>query len=90
MPAVVLGLYALVGVVHEMAALRFWGVVRKITKAALMPVLVVYYALTAEPVLVVAVIAIAASWIGDLCLIRKEEPTFFRLGMVAFLLSHVF
>ncbi|MDR0283582.1 MAG: lysoplasmalogenase [Propionibacteriaceae bacterium] len=90
MPLVVLGLYGVVGVVHEVAALRFWGIIRKATKALLMPVLLIYYALTAEPVLVVAVIAIAASWLGDLCLIRKDEPTFFRGGMVAFLLSHVF
>jgi uncharacterized membrane protein YhhN len=40
--------------------------------------------------LAVVIIAIIFSWLGDLFLIRKDEPKFFRLGLVAFLLSHVF
>jgi len=90
MPTVMLAVYALVGLVHEVAALRFWDVVRKVTKAALMPVLLVYYAVTAEPVIVAALVAIALSWLGDVLLIRKDDPRFFRGGMAAFLLSHVF
>ena len=85
-----LGLYVVVGVVHEVAALRFWGALRKATKAALMVVLLVYYCVAANPVIVWAVVAIVFSCLGDVFLIRKDEPKFFRLGMVAFLLSHVF
>ena len=90
MSAIILGVYALVGVVHEISALRFWDLTRKITKAALMPVLLIYYMVTSDNLLAVAFIAIIFSWLGDIFLIRKEEPKFFRLGLVAFLLSHVF
>ena len=90
MSAIILGVYALVGVVHEVSALRFWDVMRKVTKAALMPVLLVYYIIAANNLLVAAFIAIILSWLGDIFLIRKDEPKFFRLGLVAFLLSHVF
>ena len=90
MPAIILGVYALIGVVHETSAVRFWEKTRKFTKAALMPVLLVYYVIASSDMLIAAIIAIAFSWLGDIFLIRKEEPKFFRLGMAAFLLSHVF
>jgi len=89
-PAIILGAYGLVGIIHEMAGLRFWELTRKITKGLLMPVLLIYYVLAAHQLLWTAVAAIALSWLGDLFLIRKDEPRFFRLGMVAFLLGHVF
>ncbi|HCC38221.1 MAG TPA: hypothetical protein DEQ14_11795 [Treponema sp.] len=90
MSAIILGVYALTGIVHETSALCFWDRTRKFTKAALMPVLLIYYIVTASDVLAVSVAAIVFSWLGDLFLIRKDEPKFFRLGMAAFLLSHVF
>jgi uncharacterized membrane protein YhhN len=90
MSAIILGAYALIGLVHEVSAIRFWEKTRKFAKAALMPILLIYYIVTAADWLTVAVIAIAFSWLGDVFLIRKDEPKFFRLGLVAFLLSHVF
>ena len=90
MPAIILGAYGLVGIVHELAGLRFWELTRKITKGLLLPVLLVYYVVAAHQFLWTALVAITLSWLGDLFLIRKDEPRFFRLGMVAFLLSHVF
>ena len=90
MPLLILGVYALIGLVHEISAIRFWEAIRKITKAALMPILLVYYLLSAHNMLAVALAAIILSWAGDIFLIRKEEPKFFKLGLIAFLLSHVF
>ncbi|MCL2318931.1 MAG: lysoplasmalogenase [Treponema sp.] len=90
MPAIILGVYVFAGAAHEVSAIRFWEKPRKFTKAALMPILLAYYAVTAADVLAVAVIAIVFSWLGDILLIRKDEPKFFRLGLVAFLLSHIF
>jgi uncharacterized membrane protein YhhN len=88
--AIILGVYALAGVVHEVSAIRFWDLTRKFTKAALMPVLLIYYIVTSANLLAVALIAIIFSWLGDIFLIRKDEPKFFRLGLAAFLLSHIF
>ena len=90
MSAIILGAYILAGLVHEASAVRFWEFPRKFTKAALMPVLLLYYLTTTANVLTVALVAIVFSWFGDIFLIRKDEPKFFRLGLVAFLLSHVF
>ena len=90
MSAIILVVYAITGIVHEVSAVRFWDKVRKFTKALLMPVLLVYYFVTAANFLTVALVAIVFSWLGDIFLIRKDEPKFFRLGLVAFLLSHVF
>ena len=90
MSAIILCVYALVGLIHEVSAVRFWEKTRKSTKAALMPVLLAYYIVASANLLAVAIVAIAFSWLGDIFLIRKEEPKFFRLGLVAFLLGHVF
>ena len=90
MSAILLGVYALAGIIHEVSAINFWDLARKFTKASLMPILLIYYIVTSANLLVVALIAIIFSWLGDIFLIRKEEPKFFRLGLVAFLLSHVF
>ena len=90
MPLIILGVYALVGLTHEVAGLRFWDVVRRVTKCLLMPVLIVYYCVRADGPLIVAIIAIVMSWIGDVILLGKDNNNLFRLGMAAFLLSHVF
>jgi len=87
---IMLGAYALVGLVYEVAAVRFREKLRKLAKVALMPVLGIFYGVAAPHPLVVTLVAIAFSWLGDILLIRKAEPRFFRLGMAAFLLSHVF
>jgi len=90
MPIVLLAVYAVVGVVHEVAALRFWNVLRAVTKCLLMPALLAYYCVAAHGPLVVAILAIAFSWLGDVILLGKDNINLFRLGMLAFLLSHVF
>ena len=77
MSVIILCAYAFIGFVHEVSALCFWEKVRKFTKAALMPVLLVYYITIASDLLVAAVIAITFSWLGDIlpCL-RKEAEVF--------------
>jgi len=55
-----------------------------------MPTLLVFYLLLAGQVSFTIVAAIVFSWAGDTLLIQKEKPLFFRLGLVAFLLSHIF
>jgi len=90
MSAILLCVYALTGIFHEVTAILFKEEYRKIAKISLMPVLIVYYFFTVSDLLVLVIIAILFSWAGDILLIRKEEPKFFRLGLVAFLLSHIF
>ncbi|MCL2632864.1 MAG: lysoplasmalogenase [Coriobacteriia bacterium] len=55
-----------------------------------MPTLLVFYLLQTGHIHFAVVAAIVFSWAGDALLIQKEKPLFFRLGLVAFLLSHVF
>jgi uncharacterized membrane protein YhhN len=90
MATTILIVYIIVGLIQEASGLFFWETPRKITKALLLPVLIVFYFAASSSVLVTVIIAFAFSWLGDVLLIKKEIPKFFRLGMVAFLLSHVF
>ena len=90
MSTIALTAYALVGAINLASAIRFMEGLRKLTKIALMPVLLLFYFISVAEILAVVIIAIVFSWLGDIFLIRKDEPKFFRLGLVAFLLSHVF
>jgi len=55
-----------------------------------MPTLLAFFLLQTSNVYFTVVAAIIFSWAGDALLIQKEKPLFFRLGLAAFLLSHVF
>jgi len=55
-----------------------------------MPALLVFYFLAAEHILFLVVSALVFSWAGDILLINKDKPVFFKLGLAAFLVSHVF
>jgi len=84
------GAYILVGIVNLVSAFYFKESLRKTTKCLLMPTLLVFYLLQAGQVHFAIVAAIVFSWAGDALLLLKEKPLFFRLGLAAFLLSHVF
>jgi len=85
----VLGVYGLVGIVNLVAALFFKESIRKLSKACLMPALLVFYIVGVGQIQFLVIAALVFSWAGDVLLIQKEKPTFFRLGLAAFLLSHV-
>lgn len=84
------GIYCVIAVVNLAGAFFFKESLRKITKCCLMPALLVFYLLGAERILFLVVAALVFSWAGDILLINKDKPAFFRLGLAAFLVSHVF
>ncbi|MDR3247774.1 MAG: lysoplasmalogenase [Treponema sp.] len=85
-----LGVYILIGLVNLMSAAFFWETPRKITKAALMPVLLAFYIFSAGDLIIPVIPALIFSFAGDVLLIKKEDPRFFKLGLAAFLVSHIF
>jgi uncharacterized membrane protein YhhN len=86
-----LGAYIVTGLINLTSAAFFWELPRKISKAALMPVLLIFYLFSAgvEP-LISVIAALFFSWAGDVLLIKKDDPRFFKLGLAAFLVSHIF
>jgi uncharacterized membrane protein YhhN len=55
-----------------------------------MPALLVFYILGAERILFPVIAALVFSWAGDILLINKDKQIFFKLGLAAFLISHIF
>ncbi|MCL1928596.1 MAG: lysoplasmalogenase [Treponema sp.] len=84
------GIYCLTGIVNLVSAFFFKEGLRKISKCCLMPVLLVFYLFEAEQILFLVIAALVFSWAGDIFLINKDKPLFFRLGLAAFLISHIF
>ena len=84
------GIYCVTGIINLVSALFFKEGVRKISKCCLMPALLVFYFLETERVYFPIIAALVFSWAGDFLLINKDKPVFFRLGLAAFLVSHVF
>lgn len=64
-----------------------------IAKGGLMPLLLVFVFLNRseikKSIFGFLVAALSASWLGDLLLIRGEDPNYFVLGLGAFLVAHV-
>ena len=84
------GIYCAVGIVNLASAFFFKEGLRKISKCCLMPALLVFYILGVERILFPVIAAIVLSWAGDILLINKDKPVFFKSGLVAFLVSHIF
>jgi uncharacterized membrane protein YhhN len=84
------GIYCLIGIVNLASAFFFKEGLRKISKGCLMPALLVFYLFGTERILFPVIAAIIFSWAGDIFLIYKERQIFFKLGLAAFLASHIF
>jgi uncharacterized membrane protein YhhN len=84
------GIYCAVGIVNLLSALFFKENLRKISKSCLMPALLAFYLLAAEQILFPIIAALIFSWAGDILLIKKDKQIFFKLGLAAFLVSHIF
>ena len=87
---VVYAVYWLVGIINLVCAFFFRELVRKITKACLMPVLLGFYLVGTDSIMVLIVMALVFSWVGDVLLINKDKPVFFKLGLASFLISHLY
>jgi len=84
------GIYCVIGIVNLVSAIFFKESLRKITKSCLMPALLVFYFLGAGRILFPVIAALIFSWAGDIFLINKDKQIFFKLGLAAFLVSHIF
>jgi len=80
----------LVAVINLISALYFKEGLRKITKCLLMPALLVFYIFASEQIDFLVIAALVFSCAGDVLLIKKDKEIFFKLGLAAFLISHVF
>jgi len=82
--------YCLIGVINLVSAVLFKEGIRKLSKICLMPALLAFYLIATPHILPWIIVALVLAWAGDILLIKKEKPAYFRLGLAAFLLSHVF
>jgi uncharacterized membrane protein YhhN len=60
-----------------------------LTKCLLMPLLIVFYTVSAKPINVLIILALVMGWAGDYFLTRSERPLFFEAGLAAFLVGHL-
>lgn len=82
--------YCVVAIVNLVSAYFFKDTVRKVAKVALMPTLLVFYLIASTHVIWMVVVALIASWIGDIVLMSDNSPALFLAGLVAFLVGHLF
>jgi uncharacterized membrane protein YhhN len=83
-------IYCFTGIVNLGSAFFFKEGLRKISNGCLMPALFVFYLLGTQRILFPVIAALILSWAGDIFLIYKEKQLFFKLGLAAFLASHIF
>jgi uncharacterized membrane protein YhhN len=83
-------IYGAIGIINLYSAFFFKEGIRKISKCCLMPALLIFYLLGTEIILIPVIAALIFSWAGDIFLINKDKQIFFKLGLAAFLVSHIF
>lgn len=89
MKYVFLILYLAVSALHLIASWRDDSDLRKKTKPFLLILLLLYYLFAADKALLWLVLALLASWLGDVLLIPKGHK-WFTMGGIAFMFSHLF
>ena len=83
-------LFAADGAVHAAACVRGKLRLRRFSKVLLMPLLFCVYVFSARVLIWQAAAALLFGWLGDIFLIRKEDPRMLAAGMGAFGVGHVF
>lgn len=63
---------------------------RIFSKTLLMPILILYYIFSSKNIIFILIIALFMSFLGDTFLLFENKKTFFKLGLLSFLLSHIF
>jgi uncharacterized membrane protein YhhN len=89
MSIVFLGLFALCAVFHCVVILLERETFRRISKVALMPLLLGYYLAGADRLLPSVILGALLGWAGDILLIRIDKPRNLLLGLAGFLLGHI-
>ncbi len=85
---VFLALFLAASAVHLCFCYSFHTIGRKMTKPLLISALLVYYILSAESPSPLIIAALAASWVGDVLLIRSGE-SWLIAGGVFFICTHI-
>lgn len=84
---IILALLSAVSAVHLYHSWIDDSAKRKYTKPFLLPLIIAYYLVSASEISVILVIALAASWLGDVLLIPKGNK-WFTFGGISFMITH--
>jgi len=61
-----------------------------ILKSCLVPFILAVYIVGPNKILLTIVLALVFAWLGDVLLIKINNPIFFRFGLASFLIGHIF
>lgn len=81
--------FGLVTALHLMSLATGNSRLRTVTKVFLMPLLLLFYLLTASSISYFVVAALVCSTLGDVFLLRPQRPSFFVAGAASFGLAHL-
>jgi len=66
------------------------SILQFILKSCLVPLIMAVYVSGQEKILITIVLALVFAWLGDVLLIKINNPIFFRFGLASFLIGHIF
>jgi len=85
-----LTIFGVVSVVYLASLFFKMGLFQKIVKGCLMPLVLAVYIFGAKIILWQIVLALVLGWVGDILLLKSSDFRFFKMGLVSFLLGHIF
>lgn len=81
------GRFIFLGLLLVAAALNLFTKYKSLSKPLLLPLIIAYYVTSVHEINWILVAALAASWLGDV-LLMKETNAWFTAGGISFMLSH--
>jgi uncharacterized membrane protein YhhN len=66
------------------------SILQYILKGCLVPLILAVYFFGANTIILPIILALVFAWLGDVLLIKINNPIFFRFGLASFLIGHIF
>ncbi|MGV3026463.1 lysoplasmalogenase [Clostridium thermobutyricum] len=83
-------LFLIVSILHVISCYKEITKLRNITKPLLMPILIFNFLFNGKDINTIIILALFFGFLGDVFLIKSKNSKFFIMGLLSFLIGHIF
>ncbi|ENZ03261.1 hypothetical protein HMPREF1092_00447 [Clostridium thermobutyricum] len=83
-------LFLIVSILHVISCYKENQKLRNITKPLLMPILILNFLFNGKDINTIIILSLFFGFLGDVFLIKSKNSNFFIIGLLSFLIGHIF
>ncbi|OPX50431.1 lysoplasmalogenase [Clostridium thermobutyricum] len=83
-------LFLIISILHVISCYKEITKLRNITKPLLMPILIFNFLFNGKDINTIIILALFFGFLGDVFLIKSKNSKFFIMGLLSFLIGHIF